>query len=954
MDDTLYVLDGYSVIYRSYFAFIRNPLRNPRGENSSAVFGFVRTLVSLLNQYRPNHFAVVMDSTTPTFRHEKYAEYKANRDATPDDLHAQIPVIEQILAALGVAMVRVERYEADDVMATLAEACRQANRPCRVISGDKDLLQLVGGPVTVLRPSKGEIDELDRDAVYRDWGVWPEQILDYLSLIGDTSDNVPGVKGIGAKTAAKLLGEFGTLEQIYERLDEVSSKSQRSKLEDGREQAWLSRDLITLAYDAPVPEGIDGYTIGELNYREAAPLLLEQGMRSQVEELGLDPAEFGEAAPAGAPTGAPADGGQGTSGAGSVRPGMPPGDMVAAVLGSEERDRLGAAGSYTCVTELEELDRWIAQVQAAGRFAFDCETTGLDAMEAQPVGFCLATASGAGCYIPLEGPDGPVLPAEAVRERLRVILEDESLFMVGQNLKYDWKILARWGIEIANVRFDTMVAAWLVDTTAGSYNMDRLAEDYLGYRTLHFADLFSDGGGGSGRSERGGSRKPVDASFTEVPLDAATRYAAEDADITLRLFTVLDPLLDARGVRELFETLEMPLVPLLARMEMEGLGLDVFALEAYSEQLAGEIERTAGEIYELVGHEFNIGSTQQLQTVLFEERRLQPVKKTKTGYSTDNAVMQELSREDPVPEKVLRWRMLSKLRSTYVEALPRLVNPRTGRIHTSLNQTGTATGRLSSTDPNLQNIPIRDEEGRRIRSAFVPREGWRFVSADYAQIELVILAHLSGDEALSAAFQEGEDVHRRTASLIFGIDAADVSSDQRRIAKTINFGVMYGMSAFRLSNELGIPRKEADAFITAYFGTYSGIRRFIDRTVQDAEQAGEVRTILGRPRPLPDINSRNRTVKAGVERVAVNTPIQGSGADIVKRAMLAVARRLEQEGLRSRLILQVHDELMLECPQHEVEQVRALVMEEMSTALELSVPLRVSVEEGERWGDMHQ
>ncbi|MEX0742496.1 MAG: DNA polymerase I, partial [Phycisphaeraceae bacterium] len=427
-----------------------------------------------------------------------------------------------------------------------------------------------------------------------------------------------------------------------------------------------------------------------------------------------------------------------------------------------------------------------------------------------------------------------------------------------------------------------------------------------------------------------------------------------DADVTFRLYTVLDPLLDRREVRTLFEELEMPLVPLLARMEMEGIGLDVDELAAYSTELGEQIEAITAEIYELVGHEFNIGSTQQLQKVLFEERKLQPVKKTKTGYSTDNGVMQELAREDPVPEKVLRYRMLSKLRSTYVDALPKLVNERTGRIHTSLNQTGTATGRLSSTDPNLQNIPIRDEEGRRIRSSFIPASGKRFVSADYSQIELVILAHLSGDEALSAAFQEGEDVHRRTASLIFGLDAEDVSSEQRRIAKTINFGVMYGMSAFRLSNELGIPRKEADAFITAYFGTYSGIRRFIDDTVARAEEAGEVRTLLGRPRPLPDINSRNRTVKAGVERVAVNTPIQGSGADIVKRAMLAVNRRLRREGLDSRLILQVHDELILECPEDEVDRVKSLVMEEMSTAVKLSVPLRVSVETGERWGDMHQ
>ncbi|MFW5826648.1 MAG: DNA polymerase I [Alkalispirochaeta sp.] len=950
MDDTLYVLDGYSVIYRSYFAFIRNPLRNPRGENSSAVFGFVRTLLSLFNEYNPNRFAVIMDSKTPTFRHEKYEEYKATRDATPDDLHAQIPIIEQILEALGVPMVRVDGYEADDVMATLAKVCRDTGRPCRVISGDKDLLQLVEDPVRVLRPGKDGIEELDRDAVYRDWGVWPEQILDYLSLIGDSSDNVPGVKGIGAKTAVKLLQEFHTLQGIYDHLDEISSKSQRTKLEEGRESAWLSRDLITLAYDAPVPDIDEDYMLPELNYAAAAPLLLEQGMKAQVKEMGLDPSRF-EAADSG-PTGdAPGKPGSANSG-GAIAPGTPPQDMAAAVLSAEQRQSLSAAGEYELVDTLEKLDRWIDAVRREKTFAFDCETTGLDAMDAEPVGFSLSVQTGTGCYIALRGPEGQVLPEDATRDRLRSILTDDTLFMVGQNLKYDWKVLARWGIEITNVAFDTMIAAWLIDTTANGYGMDKLAEDYLGYRTTHFADLFPDAPTRTGAG--GGNGKKVEASFAEVPLEQAAHYAAEDADVTLRLYTVLDPLLDRRDVRKIFAELEMPLVPLLARMEMEGIGLDVEELAAYSTELCEQIEAITAEIYELVGHEFNIGSTQQLQKVLFEERKLQPVKKTKTGYSTDNSVMQELAREDPVPEKVLRYRMLSKLRSTYVDALPRLVNERTRRIHTSLNQTGTATGRLSSTDPNLQNIPIRDEEGRRIRSSFVPAAGKRFVSADYSQIELVILAHLSGDEALSAAFREGEDVHRRTASLIFGVDAEEVSSEQRRIAKTINFGVMYGMSAFRLSNELGIPRKDADAFITAYFGTYNGIRRFIDETVAQAEEAGEVRTLLGRPRPLPDINSRNRTVKAGVERVAVNTPIQGSGADIVKRAMLAVHRRLADEQLESRLILQVHDELILECPEDEVDRVKSLVMEEMSTAVELSVPLRVSVETGERWGDMHQ
>lgn len=989
MDDTLYVLDGYSVIYRSYFAFIRNPLRNPRGENSSAVFGFFRTLVSLFRDYDPNHFVVVMDSIAPTFRHERYPEYKATRDKTPDDLHAQIPIIEKILAALGVPIIRVERYEADDVMATLARRCRREERPCRVITGDKDLLQLVEEPIRILRPGKNGIDELNRDSVYRDWSVWPEQILDYLSLIGDTSDNVPGVKGIGAKTAAQLLNTFGTLQAIYDRLDEISSKSQRQKLEEGRENAWMSRDLITLADDAPLPDGSDRYTVEELDFAAAAPLFLAEGMRSLLTDVGLDPDEYdtgdtergtegvsgpssdrygdkvtsggessGEAKTAETPhRGTAGRSGRGTEGrslpeGGDFTPGMAPAEATALVTTPEEREALRRKGSYETVDTIDALDRWIRVARDAGVFAFDCETTALSPLDADPVGFSISTEIGTGCYIVLRGPEGVVLEEDAVRERLRPLLTDRSLKMVGQNLKYDWAVLARWGIEISNIAFDTMIAAWLIDTTASSYSMDRLAEGYLDYMTIHFADLFDEIADADGK--RTTKRSASDRSFTEVSIDRATEYAAEDADVTFRLFTVLDRLLDRRDVRDLFDEVEVPLIPVLARMELEGIGLDVFALEEYSAYLSEQIETTTQEIYRTVGHEFNIGSTKQLQTVLFEERKLQPIKKTKTGYSTDNSVLQELAREDNLPEMILRYRMLTKLRSTYVDALPRLVHPQTGRIHTSFNQTGTATGRLSSTDPNLQNIPIRDEGGRRIRSAFIPREGSLFVSADYAQIELVILADLSGDEALRKAFQEGEDVHRRTAALIFGVATEEVSSEQRRIAKTINFGVMYGMSAFRLSNELSIPRKEAESFIQTYFGTYSGIRRFIDETVAQAERTGEVRTLLGRPRPLPDINNRNRTVKSGAERVAVNTPIQGTGADVVKRAMLKVSQRLEAERLRAKMILQVHDELILEAPEDEVETVKAILMEEMSTAVTLSVPLRVSVETGGRWGEMHQ
>lgn len=950
MDDTLYLLDGYSVIYRSYFAFFRNPLRNPRGENSSAVFGFFRTLFSLFREYQPRHFAVIMDSRVPTFRHEQYEQYKANRQETPEDLRAQIPVIEEILQALGVPSVRVDRYEADDVMATLAERCRSEGRPCRVISGDKDLLQLVGEPVRILRPGKDGIDEMDRDAVYRDWQVWPEQIRDFLSLIGDTSDNIPGVKGIGKKTAADLLSRYGTLENLYDHLDDLTP-ARRSKLDAGRHEAFLSRGLISLACDAPLPAGGADYELGDLDYQAAAPLMIAQGMTKLVEQTGVSPAVAEEGAGPGdlpgdgaAPEEAPREG--------ELGPSWSPRERAGLVLSRDEQERFAREGRCELVTTREDLTRWISRAREAGTFAFDVETDSLDPLTANPLGFSLACSADEACYIPLRGPEGALFQEEYLRQELQSLLTDPACRIVGQNFKYDYKILSRWGIRPGQIYFDTMIAAWLVDTSAGGYGLDRLARDYLGYRTIAFADLFSEGEVPAQKGRRGSSGD--DRNFGDVPLDLAARYAGEDAFVTYRLYTVLDRLLDKREVRDIFTSLEMPLVPVLAEMETAGIGLDVFALEEYSRELSLTIERVEQEIHDLAGHPFNIASTRQLQEVLFQERKLQPLKKTKTGYSTDTAVLQELAREDPLPERVLAYRMYTKLRSTYVDALPRMVHPRTGRIHTSLNQTGTATGRLSSAEPNLQNIPVRDDQGRRIRDAFVPRQDWIFVSADYSQIELVVLAHLSGDEALMEAFRNGEDVHRRTAGLIFGVAPDEVSAEQRRIAKTINFGVMYGMSAFRLSNELGLPRKQAEEFIQAYFGTYQGIGRFIEATVARAEVEGEVRTLLGRPRPVPDILSRNKTVKAAVERVVVNTPIQGTAADIVKKAMLAVSRRLRQENLQARMILQVHDELILECPPDEEQQVRALLLEEMSGAVSLAVPLGVSVESGDRWGAMHQ
>ncbi|MFO8065270.1 MAG: DNA polymerase I [Spirochaetota bacterium] len=958
MPEPLYLLDGYSLVFRSYFAFIRKPLRNPQGRNSSAVFGFFRSLFRLFDLREPSHFAVVLDSTTPTFRHEQYADYKANREETPEELHEQIGVIEEMLDVLGVPALRVNGYEADDIMATLAERCRAEGRICYLISGDKDLLQLVGEHVKVLKPQNNDFDELDRARVYEQWSVYPEQVGDYLALMGDSSDNIPGVKGIGAKTAAKLLGDYGSLGELYDRLEELSSESQRAKLETGRESAWTSRELVKLVTDVPLEKQPADLELPSLDFSAVLPHFEREGMRSLVEEAagraGIDPAEArgpGDEPPGertGARTGDSADGGRSSAGDGGSAPpgeldfgpGPPrryqPGERPPAPA------KLAEKGSYTVVDELAELDQWLARVREAGSFAFDSETDSLDALAAHPVGFSLSVEPGVACYIPLRGPDGPVLDEEAVRRRIKPVLEDGNLRLIAQNAKYDYKVLKRWGVELRSLAFDTMVAGWLLDTTANSFGLDELAKSYLNYTTVHYADLFPD--------QKRGTAFPA---FDSVPLETAGNYAAEDADITYRLFTVFEPLLAQRGFAKLYYDLELPLVPVLAEMELCGIRIDTEMLSSYSRELEGLLETIEQEIFELCGHEFNIGSPKQLQEVLFVERKLTPIRKTKTGYSTDVTVLQELAREDPVPEKVLRHRLLSKLRSTYVDSLPRLVNSQTGRIHTHFTQTGTATGRLSSKDPNLQNIPIREEEGRRIRTAFVPEPGWVFVSADYSQIELVVLAHLSGDPGLTRAFREEKDVHSETGALIFGVSPDEVTAAQRRIAKTINFGVMYGMSSFRLSRELNIARGEAEQFIEAYFRTYPNIKTFVEKTVREAEHHGAVRTLLGRERPLPDITSRNRTVKSGAERIAVNTPIQGTAADIVKRAMLRVDRRLRQEGSGGRILLQVHDELILEVPGDEREGVEKLVGEEMAAAVELSVPLRVTVESGESWGELH-
>ena len=939
----LYLLDSYAFIYRSYFAFMNRPLRNASGANVSAAFGFFRFLFALFDQRNPGAFAAVFDPKGKTFRHEMYPDYKATRQKTPEELHAQVPLVEEILRALGVPVLRTEGFEADDLIATLATRSRAEGRECWIVSGDKDLLQLVGGSVKALRPdSSFAYSPYGPEEVKAEWGVEPAQILDYLSLIGDASDNVPGVPGVGDKTALKLLTEFHGLAELYSRLDEVRPESLIRKLEAGKESAFLSHKLITLAIDAPTGVAeLDELDIESLDRAGANALFLREGMKSLVAsaaEAQLFAAE--------------ARGGRKRV---STAPEAAEGETAAQPTALGPPELLGP-GAYETVSDEAGLASWVDRCIAAGTFAFDCETDNIDELAATPVGFSLSHEPKKACYVPLSCPEERRVTEDAARKQLTRLFSARNVVLVGHNVKYDWQVMRRFGAPMRCALRDTMIAAWLLDAEAPSLALGALSERRLGSAGIAYEDVV-----------------PKGASFAMVPSDKATAYAAEDADFTLRLHLLMEGELETAGLTKLYRELEMPTLPVLAAMEAEGILVDSKELRAYGLELDAELDSIQGSIWSDVGHEFNIASTKQLQEVLFIERKLTPGKKTKTGYSTDSSVLEELAAIDTVPRQILRHRTLAKLKSTYIDSLAALAESDaasadtkaaagsgTGRIHTHYSQTGAATGRLASRDPNLQNIPVRDEEGRRIRMAFTASPGNLLVSADYSQIELVVLAHLSQDPGLLKAFREGVDVHRRTASLLFGLPEAEVTPDRRRIAKTINFGVIYGMSAFRLSNELGIPRGDAQKFIDAYFATYSGVRDYIDKVVAEAESTGYSTTILGRRRPITAINSRNKTEKQAAERIAVNTPIQGSAADIVKLAMLRVDSGFRARatgggsgGPRARLLLQVHDELIAEAPEAEAPEVAALMKREMEAAMELSLPLRAEVETARRWGDMH-
>ncbi len=893
------LVDGSSYLFRAYHAL--PPLSNDKGEATGATVGVVNMLRKLLDAYHPEHIGVVFDAPGKTFRDDLYAEYKAHRPPMPDDLREQIEPTHEIIRAMGLPLLIVDGVEADDVIGTLAHRATALGMPTLISTGDKDMAQLVNDKVTLINTMTDT--KMDTQGVIDKFGVKPRQIVDFLALTGDSADNIPGVPGCGPKTAAKWLKQYGTLDNLIAHADEIKGKV-GEKLRNSLDQLRLSRELAQIKLDLDL--GIDptDLTPREPDKARLRDLYKRLGARRLLATLD-DTAET-----------------------------------------SARSARASAAGDYDVVLEKATFAHWLQRLREAELFAFDSETTSLNYMQARVVGVSFAVRAGEAAYVPFGHayPDAPAqLDADWVLGELKPLLEDASRAKVGQHLKYDMNVLANHAIELRGIAFDTMLESYVLDSTATRHDMDSLAEKYLDIETIHFEDV-----AGKGKKQ---------LSFDQIPLEQAGPYAAEDADITLRLHECLWPRLQAEPtLASVLCDIEIPLVPVLSRIERTGVCIDGERLAAQGKELAKRLHALEQWAYEIAGHRFNLGSPKQIGQIFFEELGLPVVSKTPKGApSTAESVLQKLADDGyELPRVLLEHRGLAKLKSTYIDKLPEMVDPGSGRVHTSYHQAVAATGRLSSSDPNLQNIPVRGEEGRRIRQAFVPQAGWKMLAADYSQIELRIMAHLSGDEGLLRAFAEGRDIHRATAAEVFGVgDPEAVSNDQRRSAKAINFGLIYGMSAFGLARQLGITREEAQQYVDLYFARYPGVKGFMDRIREQARDRGYVETLFGRRLYLPDINARNQQRRAAAERTAINAPMQGSAADIIKRAMIAVDHWLGDEQPRVQMLMQVHDELVFEIHPDELESAGDRIRGCMRNAAELKVPLTVDVGVGDNWDEAH-
>ncbi|PID74377.1 MAG: DNA polymerase I [Desulfobacterales bacterium] len=880
MSDAIYLIDGSAYIYRSYHAI--QPLTNSKGVATNAVFGFVKMVHKLIKEKSPRHLAIAFDSKGPVFRHQIYRDYKANRPPMPDDLREQIPYIKRFVAASSLLMLEKQGVEADDILASVVHRFAGKKQKVILVTGDKDLLQLVGAYTVVYDPMKDLL--LDTDGIRRKYGVSSEQLLDFFALVGDASDNVPGVPGVGPKTAGKLIGSYGSLDGLYAGLETMKASKLKEKIVANREQAYLSRQLIDLKVDVDVPASVEAFAVGDANGDLLAELYKELEFSS----------------------------------------------LLADVDTSKKID----TGLFELVCSNEQFQAVLAELETAELMVIDTETTSLDARQARLVGLSLCTSLQRAYYIPLGHLDAQgnlvagQLDKAVVLEALRPYLQSEDLLKIGHNLKYDYTVFKEdAGIALKGPLADTLLAAYLTESGGRSLKLDDLCRQ-RGLRLTPFSEVT----GGDAREE----------SFAYVPLDKAADYSCEDVYGTLVLWEAFSPLLEELGLASLFWDVEMPVLALLAEMEITGIRIDPKILDDLEVEFSKKLQDLQADIFAAAGHEFNINSPRQLGTVLFEEQGLPHGRKTKTGYSTDVKVLEKLAGRHELPRLVLNYRTLAKLLSTYVVKLKDLQDPVSGRVHTSFNQAVTATGRLSSSDPNLQNIPIRSEDGGRIRDAFVPDEGMVFLSADYSQIDLRVLAHYSKDPALVDAFVSGDDIHRRTATEIFNVSPLLVNAEMRRIAKSINFGIVYGMSSYGLSTQLGLARKEAQRFIDTYFHLYRGVQQFMVDIVESARENSYVTTLLGRRRTLSDIRAKNRNQREFAERMAINTPIQGTAADIIKLAMIRADQAIQAEGLQARMLLQIHDELVFELPEKELARAQVVIKRAMEGALELVVPLVVN------------
>ena len=921
----LILVDGSSYLFRAYHS--PPHLTNSRGEATGAIYGVVNMLKSLLRQYQPSQMAVVFDAKGPTFRNEMYSEYKAHRPPMPDDLRSQIEPLHQIIRAMGLPLLCISGVEADDVIGTLARQASEQGRPTLISTGDKDMAQLVDEHVTLINTMTNTV--LDRQGVTEKFGIGPELIIDYLALMGDKVDNIPGLPGVGEKTATALLQGLGSIADIYQQLDKVSSlsfrgaKTMAAKLEEFRQQLTLSYQLATIKTDVELPCTLDELSIKAADNAQLAELYTTCEFRRWLSEV-LGKTTTQAATTSGAQIDMLADASE---------------DVIADVAANTD------SSAYLTVLDEAAFNTMLQQLNASAITAFDTETTSLDYMQAELVGFSVAIASGIAWYVPVahDYVGAPVqLERDWVLSHIKPWLENATKAKVGQNLKYDQSVLARYGITLKGVQFDTMLESYVLNSVASRHDMDSLALKYLGKKTISFEDI-----AGKGAKQ---------LTFNQIDLEKAAQYAAEDADITLQLHQTLWPQLQQhQGLKTVLQDIEMPLIDILSRIERHGVLIDSSLLNKQSEQLAKRIAELEQLAYEQAGKPFNLASPKQLQEILFDQMQLPVLKKTPTGApSTAEEVLAELALEYDFPKLITEHRGLSKLKSTYTDKLPKMQNPQTGRVHTSYHQAVAATGRLSSTDPNLQNIPIRTEEGRRIRQAFIAPAGKKILAVDYSQIELRIMAHLSQDQALLDAFAQGKDIHRATAAEVFGVALDEVTSEQRRSAKAVNFGLIYGMSAFGLAKQLGVGRNEAQQYVDRYFERFPGVLDYMERTRKQAHEMGYVETLFGRRLYLNDINAQNMGRRKAAERAAINAPMQGTAADIIKKAMIEVDSWLQQQAEASAvMIMQVHDELVFEVDADKVDSVKQDIVDLMAKAATLDVPLLAEAGVGDNWDEAH-